>query len=78
MFAKVFETPRGQFLIFKCTDDEDMPAITVMVQPNITVSAKLSYDTEEEREEAWTKIEEKPEYYSEALFNMANQMGGCS
>lgn len=78
MFAKVFDTPRGQFLMFKMmTDDEDY-GITVMVQPHICASAILSYETEEKREDAWNKIDSNPAHYADGLFNMADKMGGRS
>lgn len=57
-FAKLFDTPSGQLLLFKCESDDEDPALKVMAAPvgDISPSAILSYDTEAKRDLAFDRI----------------------
>lgn len=61
MFAKLFETPHGQFLAFKQYDhDDDQPVIVNIGAPvrGVVPKVKGGYDSEEDRDAAFDKLDQ--------------------
>jgi hypothetical protein len=76
-FAKVFPTPHGQYLAYEDYDDEGARyVIRVVGAPvrGVVPKATLGYDSEEERGEAFVKIDQAlADETAKALFQAADK-----
>lgn len=76
-FAKVFPTPHGQYLAYSDYDDEgEQYVIRTIGAPvrGVVPKATLGYDSEEARDEAFSKIDQAlADETAKALFQAADR-----
>lgn len=76
-FAKLFDTPHGQLLFYKTTNEDDEPIIRVIgaAVGGVVPSAGLAYDTEADRDAGFEKVnQEGAEPQAKAFHDMLAKM----